>query len=482
MSTVLTDSRPFETVLGFALLRDEHGREMHKSWGNTIPFDEAADRAGADMMRWLFVQHNPEQNLNFGFSVLDDVKKRLLVLWHAYSFFVTYANVDGWIPTTPAPTVSQRSLLDRWVLARLSEMVYEVREGLNDYDSRRPALAIERFVEDLSTWYIRLSRRRFWKSENDADKLGAYATLYQCLATLARLLAPFMPFVSEELYQNLIRTHLKDAPLSVHLDAYPKQDHSLLDLDLLNSMAVAQKVVSLGRAARERANIEVKQPLSRLFLRVPSANAADAVGQVQDLILDELNVRALEFASEEDELVEHVVRPNLPRLGPRFGKLLPLVRAAIGAANTEELVRASENRESIRLRLDTGQEIELAPEDILVSTREREGFAAMASDGFLVALDTQLTEDLIDEWLARTTIRHLNSWRKDAGFNVDDRIHVKYDASDKLARAIDLHRSYIARETLATSLTATESFDGGFVGEARIGDEVLKAEIARTGA
>ena len=211
MSTVLENTAPMKTVLGFALVRDETGREMHKSWGNLIPFDEAADRAGADMMRWLFARHNPDTNVNFGWESLDEVKRRLLVLWNTYSFFVTYANVDGWTPDQPAPAVENRPQLDRWVLSRLHALILDVRAGLERFDAADPARDVEAFIEELSTWYVRRSRRRFWKSENDEDKSAAYATLYECLSTLSQLLAPFMPFVAESFYRNLVARQSGDS-------------------------------------------------------------------------------------------------------------------------------------------------------------------------------------------------------------------------------------------------------------------------------
>jgi isoleucyl-tRNA synthetase len=480
MSTVLENTEPFQTVLGYALLRDERGREMHKSWGNTIPFDEAADRAGADMMRWLYCQHNPEQNLNFGFAALDEIKRRLLILWNTYSFFVLYATVDGWTPAEEAPEVSERPRLDRWVLARMNETVDQVRTGLDDYDAAGPARALQAFIDELSTWYIRRSRRRFWKAENDADKLAAYGTLYECLTTLTRLLAPFMPFVAESMYQNLVRGQDSSAPLSVHLTSYPEFDKALIDKELLDAMQVAQRVVALGRAAREGASLHTRQPLAQVFVRVPTATEAQSVREVEDIILDELNVRRLQFAGEDDEFVEYSVRPNLPLLGPKYGKRLPQIRAALDALDHSEVARGILRGECVRLKLGDGEEVELTLDEILVTAAERPGYAAMASDGYLVALDTELTEDLIDEGMARTVVRLVNNWRKEAGLNVDDRIELRYEASRRLAGAIDRFTDHIARETLATALSAGQVDGDGFVGEDTIGDETLQVRIART--
>jgi isoleucyl-tRNA synthetase len=479
MSTVLENTNPFETALGYALMRDHAGREMHKSWGNLIPFDEAADRAGADVMRWLFSLHNPETNLNFGWEELDEVKRRLLVLWNTYSFFVTYANVDGWSPDGPAAPVAERALLDRWVLARLNQVTAEVRAGLDEYDAMNPARAIERFIEDLSTWYVRRSRRRFWKAENDADKFAAYATLYECLTTLTRLLAPFMPFLSEALYQNLVREAVTEAPLSVHLTDFPAVDVSAIDRDLLEAMDVAQRVVALGRAARDQAKIKIRQPLQRMYVTVPTEGAARDVRAMQDIILEELNVKELELAGREDEFVSYSVRPNLPVLGPRFGKQVPLLRAALEALNPSAVAQSVERGEAVQVELDS-QAVELQPGDILVSAREREGYASMAASGFVVVLDTTLTPALVREGLARDVVRRINDWRKAAGLNIDDRIVVRYEADPELAEAIEEHRAYVAQETLALSLTQATTTGAGFTFEAHIGDQRLVVEFERT--
>ncbi|HEX6508874.1 MAG TPA: DUF5915 domain-containing protein, partial [Chloroflexota bacterium] len=480
MSTVLENQAPMKTVLGYALVRDQQGREMHKSWGNLIPFDEAADRAGADIMRWLFVRHNPETNLNFGWESLDEVKRRLLVLWNTYSFFVMYANVDGWTPSGAVPDPATRPQLDRWILARLNSLILDVRRGLDTFDAAGPARALDEFMEELSTWYVRRSRRRFWKSENDADKAAAYATLHESLTTLARLMAPFMPFLAETLYQNLVRRHDVAAPVSVHLTDFPTADLDAIDRELLESMQAAQRVVSLGRAARERANVKVRQPLARMYVKTPSDAESRVVSRVEAVILEELNVKILEFASSEDEFLSYSVRPNLPLLGPRFGRDLPRIRAALESLDPAAVVRSVERGEGITLHLD-GSELQLAPDDVLTSATQRAGFAAMADDGYLVALDTQPTPELLYEGLAREAIRRVNDWRKAAGLNVDDRITVRYQATPELAAAIDTHKPYIMGETLSTRFELGEPVGRGFDASATFSEQTLRVEIERIG-
>ncbi len=478
MSTVLQDTPPFRTVLGYGLMRDETGREMHKSWGNLIPFDEAANRAGADSMRWLFAEHDPEKNLNFGWGPLEDVKRRLLVLWNTYSFFVTYASVDGWTPEADAPEPAQRPLLDRWILARLNELVLDVRAGLDSYDPMHPARAIDQFIEDLSTWYVRRSRRRFWKAETDTDKMAAYSSLYECLTTLARLMAPFVPFLSETLYQNLVRGAGEDAPISVHLTDYPVARESLIDRELLAAMSAAQRVVALGRAARDTSGYRVRQPLARISVVTPDAASREHVQSLRDVILEELNVKDLAFASGADQYMEYSVKPNLPVLGPKYGKRLGGIRQALGRLSPLTVVETVQRGRPVTVDVD-GEAIQLTPDEILTSAREREGFAAAASDGFLVALDTELTRDLIHEGWAREVVRRMNEWRKAAGFNVEDRIRVGYSASPELGETIAEYHDYICDETLAVELQPGELENSEFESEVHFADQRLAVQMQR---
>jgi isoleucyl-tRNA synthetase len=391
---------------------------------------------------------------------------------------VTYALVDGWTPDTATPEPADRSLLDRWILARLNQLVLDVRAGLDDYDPMRPARAIDRFVEDLSTWYVRRSRRRFWKSETDADKLAAYSTLYECLTTLARLLAPFVPFLSETLYQNLVRSVSDDAPISVHLTDFPVAHEQLIDRDLLAAMDAAQRVVALGRAARDTSGHRVRQPLARISVVTPDAASRQGVQSLRDVILEELNVKDLEFAGAADQYMEYSVKPNLPVLGPKYGKRLGAIRHALAELEPAQVVDTVQRGEPVALNL-ADETVLLSPQEILTSAREREGFAAAAADGFLVALDTELTPELIHEGWAREVVRRINDWRKAAGFNVEDRIRVGYSASPELAGAIGEYHDYICDETLAVELQPGELEHSDFQSEARFADQSLSVQLQR---
>ncbi|HQY31554.1 MAG TPA: class I tRNA ligase family protein, partial [Thermomicrobiales bacterium] len=326
MSTALTGELSFRNVFSYALMRDEHGEEMHKSKGNAIWFEDAAETMGVDTMRWLFSTVNPSVNVNFGFATADEVRRRfILPLWNSYSFFATYARLDNFDPTDAASYVhvSERPLLDRWIISRLNQVVTQVRTGLDAYEPDNAALAIEQFVvEELSNWYIRRNRRRFWKAENDADKASAYHTLYESLTTVIRLLAPFIPFLSESIYQNLVRSVDTNAPDSVHLTDFPEADTTTIDSTLTNQMRAVIEAVRLGRAARSAANVKVRQPLPALLVYTRDRADFAAIDLLQDQVLEELNIKEIRPLSDVGEVVAYNIRPNLPLLGPKYGKQL----------------------------------------------------------------------------------------------------------------------------------------------------------------
>ncbi|MBI2846040.1 MAG: isoleucine--tRNA ligase, partial [Chloroflexi bacterium] len=294
MSTVLENRPPFLTVLGHATVRDEKGEEMHKSKGNLILFDEAAEKVGVDVIRWMYALQRPEANLNFGYRVTDEVRRRFFIpLWNVYSFFVTYARIDGWTPQKTQPVEDD---LDRWILSRLQFTIRTVTDSLESYDAETASRVIESFVEDLSNWYVRRSRRRFWKSEKDTDKNAAYSTLYRCLVTLCQLLAPFTPFLAEEIYQNLVRSIDSTAAESVHHTAWPEEDSSLIDRPLEADIALVMKVVSIGHAARNLAGIKVRQPLAEVAVVAKTAEERRALERLATPLLEELNVKQLTLA------------------------------------------------------------------------------------------------------------------------------------------------------------------------------------------
>ena len=481
MSTALEGQTPTRTVFSYALMRDEKGEEMHKSKGNSIPFDEAAEVIGADVMRWLFVNHNPASNLNFGFNVAREVMRQfILTLWNSYSFFVTYARLEQFDPTRTRIPVGERTLLDRWVIARLNQTTGEARAGLEEYNPPRVARAIESFVDDLSNWYIRRNRRRFWKTERGVEQPdAAFLTLWECLVGLAKLMAPITPFLAEELYQNLVRSVDASAPESVHLCDYPVVDEVAVDRQLLDDMATVMRVVSLGRAARTRAQLKVRQPLARALVKVRGSGEGASLERLGDQVLDELNVKEIEVIQRADDLVSYGIRPNLPRLGPRFGRQLGAIRQALARLDPVEVAHAVSEDRSVSLVLD-GATIELTPDDILVDMQPRAGFAASEEDGYLVGLDTTLTPELIQEGMARDFVRGVNDARKEAGLSVEDHIVLWHTGDAGAEAAVAAFGEAIQREVLATSLNAGTGPETAFRATLEMGDQTLSIAIEKS--
>ncbi|MFL5732053.1 MAG: isoleucine--tRNA ligase [Chloroflexia bacterium] len=480
MSVTLEDTTPYKRVVTYEKVHDETGRPMHKSWGNAIWFDDAAEKMGADVMRWLYAGANTTQNMNFGYSLADEVKRKLLTLWNTYSFFVMYANLDGYSPDHGSVPVAERSELDRWIVARLHELTGRARAELDAYDAAAVTREIDSFVDDLSNWYVRLSRRRFWKSESDADKLAAYTTLYEVLVTLSKLLAPIMPFLAEEMYQNLVRSGARgaDQPESVHHCPYPEADESLIDLRLLADTALTQRVVSLGRAARNKFGLKVRQPLRKIMVRAPSNADEAALRRVEPQVLSELNVKGMEITSDVGDLISYVIKPNLPLLGPKYGSRLGAIRAALGSSDPAAIAEQVEAESPVALSLNGDSErVELLPTEVLVETHEREGFAVAQEGGLVVALDTELDEQLLQEGLARDLVRTLNDMRKAAGFDISDRIVTYYDLREggkledenRVRGALEAHRDYMLAETLSTDLVAAAPPEGAYTQTEKVG-------------
>ncbi|MHB8732128.1 MAG: isoleucine--tRNA ligase [bacterium] len=475
MSTVLEDRPPFLTCLGHAMVRDETGREMHKSWGNMIEFNDAAERMGSDVIRWLYALQNPAQNVGFGYGPGDEVRRRfILPLWNVYAFFVTYANLDGW---TPGGTAGTRSLLDRWILSRLADVIATVRARLDAYDVAGAARPIERFVEDLSLWYVRRGRRRYWKSEGDADKQAAYETLYEVLVTLSRVLAPFVPFLAEALYQNLVRSVDAQAPQSVHLGPMPLPDEAARDPQLEQGMQQTRHFVYLGRAARNEAKIKVRQPLASATLLDRSGTVAGRL-ELIELLKDELNVREVRFAASLGDLGRLEVRPRFDLLGPKFGGRITAI-ADVLRAQGPALVEQTPEGEPYRLRMPDGEEIVLERAEVDVRMRWREGRAGAGDGGAWVVLDTTVTDDLALEGLARELVHQVQQMRKEAGLEIADRIALYYDGDERLAELIRKHGETILREVLATSAVAGVPAGAAHTKSVRLDANTVTLGIAR---
>ena len=490
-STVLTDRAPFLNLFGYALLLGEDGREMHKSWGNAIEFNEAADKMGADTMRWLFVTHKPEQNLLFGYKLGNETRRHFIIpLWNVYSFLVTYAKLDNWLPDgdlyfedgqlkhSLVSPVSANAQLDRWILARLEETTLEVTRRLEAFRAERAAAELEALLDDLSNWYVRRSRRRFWKSEADEDKAAAYATLYIMVVQMAKLLAPFIPFTAEVMYQNLVRGVDADAPLSVHHNDWPTADAASLDKALLDRMRLAINVASLGRSARSAANFKLRQPLAKARVNVGTQQEQRDLMALADVLTEEINVKEIEVVSEVGKLVKYKLMPNNRILGPKLGPLFPKVKMALAEMNQAEAATILHSGGSLVVEIGD-QRVELTSEEVLVQTESRGGLAVASDKGITVAVDTELTPELIREGYARDLVRQINILRKDAGLSLDDRIHLLCQAEGVVAAAIADFAEYIRQETLALSLTLNEPGGGDHEKTLTIGDSEMIVALSK---
>ena len=473
-STALENREPFRTVFSYAMMRDEQGEEMHKSKGNAIWFEDAAEKMGVDAMRWVYMRHNPAANLNFGYGTADEARRRFLIpLWNVYSFFVTYANIDGFNPAT-ASKAEATSELDQWIRSELHSLIADVTAALDDYDAAEAGRRMEEFVELLSNWYVRRSRRRFWKSESDQDKLSAYHTLYTCLTSFIRLLAPFAPFLADEMYRNLARSVDTGAPESVHLTDWPVADRSLIDADLSEAMRLAMRVASLGRAARQKASIKVRQPLQRVMVAVETKKEERALlGTINAQVLEELNVKGIQIL-EKAGITEFIsLKPNLALLGPKLGDQLPVVTKALEDPSVSMATAAL-----------AGQTIEveghrLEPGEVLVITTDVKGYAVAREGPHLVAVDTTLTDDLRNEGLARELVHRIQTMRRSADFQITDRIVTWYAGDERTARVMERHGDYVRQETLSTELRDGEPDADAYTEEVKLDGVAVKLAVKR---
>ena len=457
MATVIAGEPPFLQNFGYGTLLAEDGRPMHKSWGNSIEFNEAADKMGVDVMRWLYCNHKPENDLLFGYHRGDEARRRFLIpLWNVYTFLATYARLDNWEPAfafdaefPEGATPQSDNLLDRWILSRLNQVVTTVTNALENSDSLTATLSFEALLDDLTNWYVRRSRRRFWKSEHDADKNNAYATLYHVMVKLIRLLAPFIPFVTEAIYQNLVRSVRSNAYESVHHTTWPLADETIVDNSLEEQMTLARQVASLGLSARNAAGLKVRQPLQKVLVYAGKTNTM--LPELVEIVKDELNVKSFEFVEEASQLVTYQILPDNKLLGPRFGAQFPKVRAALLALDPAQVAAQVQAGLPVAIQLDGGS-VELQPEEILVQTKPASGLTVAFDKLAIVAIDTTITPELRAEGLARELVRRIQAMRKDAGFNIEDRITTYYQADADLRAIFENWAEYIQAETLTTKL------------------------------
>jgi isoleucyl-tRNA synthetase len=478
IAVLVSDSVSFRNCVCLSHIVDKDGKKMSKSQGNIVDPYDVFDTTGADALRWYFTARlAPDAQKRISVDIIADVAGTFLnTYWNTYAFFVMYANLDRVDLSRDVP-VDKRPEIDRWALALLQRTVEQVTAAMERYDAKTAGEVIEAFVDQLSNWYVRRTRRRFWKAEAGDDKQAAYLTLYECLVTVNRLMAPFMPFISEETHQNLVRNVQADAPRSVHMEAWPAMDEAKVDAELIAQLEVVQRVVGLGRAARTATRHRVRQPLARLLVRVPDAGAAAAVRAGEAQILEELNVKQLEFIAPDAELVSYRLKPNLPRLGKRYGKLIPAIRQALEQADGREIAACVARGEGFTLKAGA-EEIACEPEDVLVETVSAEGYASAEEGGYLVALDTRLDDDLLREGLARELVRTVQDARKQANLNIADRIRLHIKGSKGVQEALAGHRDFIMAETL-TAEWAEDGPPGEYTVERNLDKETWVIGLAR---
>jgi isoleucyl-tRNA synthetase len=469
ISTMLFEQECFKNVICLGLILDGDGLKMSKSRGNIVDPWDVINKHGADAFRWyLYTASPPGQERRFSVDLVGEVVRNFtLTLWNTYSFFVTYANLDGWKPD--GNLKPEYSPLDRWLLSALNTLVRDVTHAMDTYDVLGATRPVETFVDQLSNWYLRRSRRRFWKSGSDADKQAAYATLYQALTTISKLLAPTMPFIAEELYQNLVRSVDDNAPLSVHMCEWATYDEGMIDENLNREMNLVMRLASVGHAARNKANRKVRQPLAEVAFSVASLDEQRMVMAHADLLEDELNVKDVRVLDAATEAVSYTLNPLPKQLGQKYGSRFPAIRKTLLAMPAESVALRLLSGESVDVEIN-GETLEILPEEVEVRAQAREGYA-VANDGpYLAALVTDLTPELVREGLAREFVRRVQDLRKQADLEIADRIRVYYTATPALTEAVNDFRSYIMNETLAVEMSTeaaphgaesvSDTFDG----------------------
>jgi isoleucyl-tRNA synthetase len=474
ISTLLFDQPSYKNVIVLGHVLDKDGQKMSKHKGNVVDPWVVLDKLGADAVRWYFYTSSaPWLPSRFYEEAVSESQRRFMAtLWNTYAFFVLYANIDKFNPTQYSLDYDKLSVMDRWILSRLHSLTAFVDDNLNRYRITEAARGIQDFVDELSNWYVRRSRERFWQKEMPQDKINAYMTLYTVLVELAKLAAPFVPFMTEEIYDNLVRSIQPDAPESVHLCDYPRSDASWIDEELEKNMDVVLKLVTMGRACRNTANIKIRQPLKTMYVKLGQTLPDMFV----ELVKDELNVKELVFTEDIDDFTVVTIKPQLKTLGPRYGRLLPKLTQALRELDGKKALQTFRNGQPVRLTVED-RTIELAEEDVLIETGHREGFVVESNRDITVALDTNLTEELVEEGFVREIVSKVQNMRKEAGFEVQDRIHLYYFDNDRIGRIIERNKEEIAEEVLATQIA--EGKADGYTKEWNINDERVTLTVVR---
>ncbi|MBU1369093.1 MAG: isoleucine--tRNA ligase [Bacteroidetes bacterium] len=456
IASMLFDSVAYKTVVSNGLVLDKKGNKMSKRLGNAVDPFETINTYGPDATRWYMITNaQPWDNLKFDLNGLDEVRRKFFgTLHNTYAFFALYANIDRFSYTEKDIPSAERPEIDRWILSELNSLILSVDESYKTYEPTRAGRAIQQFVDEhLSNWYVRLSRRRFWKGQYSHDKISAYQTLYTCLDIIARLMSPIAPFFSERLYLDLHAASAKYDKESIHLTDFPEADTGLIDKALEERMQMAQQISSMVLSLRKKSNLRVRQPLNKIMIPVSSDEMAQQLEKVADLILSEVNIKEIEYLKEDTSRLVKKIKPNFKRLGPRYGKLMKQLSAAF-AGMTQEDIHDFEIQNSFVLNLE-GQQIELELEDAEITTEDIPGWIVSTQNQLTVALDITVTEELANEGLAREIVNRVQNMRKDKGFEVTDKITLRIELNNQIEQAVKQFESYICSETLAIIDTKT---------------------------
>ena len=473
-STLLFNKAPYKNVIVLGHVQDENGQKMSKSKGNAVdPFD-ALNKYGADAIRWYFYINSAPwlPNRFHGKAVVEGQRKFMSTLWNTYAFFVLYADIDNFDPTKYELNYDQLPVMDKWLLSRLNTTVQAVDNDLANYKIPEAARALQEFVDEMSNWYVRRSRERFWAKGMEQDKINAYMTLYHALVTIAKTAAPMIPFMTEDIYQNLVRSVDKDAPESIHLCDFPTVNEAWIDKDLEADMKELLEIVVLGRACRNTANIKNRQPIGTMYVK-----AEKKMGEFYtDIIADELNVKEVKFADDVESFISYSFKPQLRTVGPKYGKLLGGIRQALTDINGTAAM--NELRTNGVLKLDiNGNDVELTEEDLLIETAQTEGYVSESDGETSVVLDTNLTPELIEEGFVREIISKIQTMRKEAGFEVMDKIVVYAHGNDKIQEIMKAHEDEIKSEVLADEMVLGQT--DGYVKEWNINKEAVTMGVKK---
>jgi len=471
-STIMEDKAPFKNLLGHALVKDETGRDMHKSWGNAIWFDDAAEKMGVDTMRWLYASQNTEHNLLFGYKIADEVRKNLITLWNTYSFFVTYAKLDNFNPYSSNIDQCDLTDIDKWILAKMNNFIKESKSFYEHFELYKLMKRLSEILDDISNWYVRRNRRRFWKSENDDDKLAAYHTLYVVLLNYIKIISPVVPFISEKIYQNIVCEISPESPKSIHLTDFPKYNQKLDNQAIIQDIDTVKNIVNLGRSIRNKANIKIRQPLNDIKVFIKEKNLS--LDKYNRQILDELNIKEIEYVDSPDQIVSYDVKLNFAMLNRDYNDSKSTIIAII---NSTEKISILDSLGKNKL-FKVNDAIDLSDEYFIIDEIPCKGYYVSSNKDIIASINLELNSTLINEGMVRDLIRKIQNLRKDSDFKVDDRIDVNLISDKKVYDAVKKNQEYLLNEILGVNLTF-DKCESDFIVESMIHDVKVKLGISK---